>query len=211
MAAHDGRPVLLAGLALAAGLNSLSRPLLRHVFTRVICHSPASSLAFLPDDAIPTLTLPLDNSNLIEALMGTVAIPGVIEGVALPGAPAGCYRDGGLVDYHIDYPWPRQQGLTLFPHFTDRIIPGWFDKFLPWRHADPDRQASTILVSPSRRYLASLPGGKLPDRSDFKRHAADPAAREAIWRQATRESERLGDAFRELVATGRLGEVARPL
>ncbi|GGY24117.1 hypothetical protein [Paludibacterium paludis] len=211
LARSEKRPLLLGGLALAATLNSVSRPLIRHVFTRVLCHDPKSSLGFLPGDAIPTRTVELGRHNIAAALMGTVAIPGVLEGTALPGAPEGVYRDGGLTDYHIDFPYVRQPGIALYPHFTDRIVPGWFDKFLPWRKADAGRQANTLLVCPSREYLARLPGGKLPDRSDFQRYGTDHAARRKAWREATRESERLGDAFLELVGSGRLADVAVPL
>ena len=100
------------------------------------------------------------------------------------------------------------------PDFVKRVtamVPGWFDKFLPWRHADAARQARTILIAPSRAYLQHLPQGKLPDRSDFKSFAGHDQQRRQYWRQATAESQRLGDAFCELVASGRIAAVARPL
>ncbi|MDN0084030.1 hypothetical protein QU487_14925 [Crenobacter sp. SG2305] len=206
--ASEGRLPQLGGLVLAASLNAASRRLIRFAFSRVLCHHPASMLTFAPDDGLPTERVLLDSGNLRAALMGTVAIPLALAGVTLPGAAEGRFRDGGLADYHIDYPFARRDGITLYPHFTDRIVPGWFDKFLPWRSHDTDNQCNTVLVSPSREYLAKLPLGRLPDRGDFKRFAGRDAERIKAWRQSTAESQRLGDAFLELVEKQRLGEVA---
>ncbi|MCW3481919.1 hypothetical protein OL229_20550 [Neisseriaceae bacterium JH1-16] len=209
--ASEQRLVQLGGLALAASLNAASRRLTRHAFSRVLCHHPASALDFVPDDGLPTERVVLDAANLRAALMGTVAIPLVLSGVDLPGAPTGRFRDGGLTDYHIDFPFARRDGITLYPHFTERIVPGWFDKFLPWRRHNEANQHNTVLIAPSREYLARLPLGRLPDRGDFKRFAGRDAERIKAWWQSTAESQRLGDAFLELVEKQRLGDVASPL
>jgi len=206
--ASEDRLTQLGGLALAASLNAASRRLTRFVFSRVLCHHPESRLEFAPDDGLPTERVILDSANLRAALMGTVAIPLVLSGVALPGTAEGLFRDGGLTDYHIDYPFARRDGITLYPHFTDRIVPGWFDKFLPWRRHSEANQRNTVLIAPSRDYLARLPLGRLPDRGDFKRFASRDAERIKAWRQSTAESQRLGDALLELIEKQRLGEVA---
>jgi len=91
------------------------------------------------------------------------------------------------------------------------VIPGWFDKTLPWRRGNPGYLQDVLLVAPSPEYLAALPDRKLPDRKDFKVYAGDDAGREAAWRRAIAESDRLGDSFLELVETGRLADVVRPL
>lgn len=177
----------------------------------MICHDPRSRLDFLPDDGIPTRTLPLTEANLAAALMATAAIPGVIAPVELPELPGRLLRDGGLTDYHVDLPFAGGPDLVLYPHFTERIIPGWFDKWLPWRNADPDRQANTVVIAPSPAYLAGLSLGKLPSRADFKRFYGQDAERQRLWRQASAESERLGDAFLQLVDSGEIAAVVRPL
>ena len=71
----------------------------------------------------------------------------------IPDAPQGSYRDGGLIDYHIDLPF-ESQGIVLYPHFTDSITPGWFDNCL---NVAPilKNQARTLLLSPSQDYLQS--------------------------------------------------------
>jgi hypothetical protein len=103
----------------------------------------------------------------------------VMEGVRdLPGAGVGTFRDGGLLDYHLDLPYSGDD-IVLYPHFTDRVIPGWFDKTLPWRRACPvERLQNVLLLAPSKEYLARLPYGKLPDRNDFKRFMGDAPSRQ---------------------------------
>ncbi len=67
-----------------------------------------------------------------------------------------------------------------------------------------------MLLSPNPAWVKTLPGGKLPDRQDFKTFAEDDAGRMRRWRQALAESQRLADEFAELVQGGR-GLQALPL
>jgi hypothetical protein len=46
--------------------------------------------------------------------------------------------------------------------------------------------------------VATLPGGKIPDRSDFKAFGDDHDARERAWTRATVESGRLAEDFEAL-------------
>ena len=103
---------------------------------------------------------------------------------------------------HVLVGQDQVDGVVLSPHFTDKGIPGWFDKSLPWRRADRERLQDVLLLAPSAEYLAGLPHGKLPDRSDFKRYATDLAGRMAVWRRAVAESERLADDLAVAVAAG---------
>jgi len=128
----------------------------------------------------------------------------------IPGVSAGVFRDGGLLDYHLDLPY-QADGIVLYPHFTDRVIPGWFDKSLPWRKANAEQLQDVLLISPSREYLSQLPHGKLPDRSDFKRYLGNDQGREDYWRQAMAESRRLGDEFLELADSGDIAGRLQPL
>ncbi|RJG14588.1 patatin-like phospholipase family protein [Pseudomonas cavernicola] len=202
--AHDRRGALGLGLSSVIGNNLLGRPRLAKHFERVILHDARlpPPLAALND--FPSRYLHLDTSNLRHALLASGSIPMVMEGVRdIPGAGAGTYRDGGLLDYHLDLPYSGSD-VVLYPHFTDKVIPGWFDKGLPWRRADITRLQNVLLLAPSREYLARLPHGKLPDRKDFSRYLGDDAGRERYWHKAMDESRRLGDEFLELVDNDRL-------
>lgn len=196
----------LAGLAAAAIANGVRRSQLRHFFSRTVFHdvrekcpvfnAAAEQSAEINFDRFHTDHIPLTKQNLSSALLASGSIPLVLEGVTnIPGAPVGTYWDGGIIDYHIHWPYHRAKGLVLYPHFTDKIIPGWLDKSLPWRKAKGEWLDNVILISPSADYLARLPFGKLPDRSDFKKFIDDPTARMRYWKFAVSESQRLGDEF----------------
>lgn len=208
---HDTRSRLGLGLSGVIGANLLGRRHLKRYFERVILHDPRQRppLADLID--FPSAHVSLDTGNLRAALMASGAIPWVMQGVRdIPGASLGVYRDGGLLDYHLDLPY-QAPGVVLYPHFLDRVVPGWFDKSLPWRRGNLEQLKNVLLMSPSRDYLARLPFGKLPDRRDFTRFVADDAGRQRYWRTAMAESQRLGDEFLELADSGRLHERIKPL
>ena len=59
-----------------------------------------------------------------------------------------------------------------------------------------------IVLAPDPEWVATLPNGKLPDRTDFTRYAHDLKGRIAVWQTAVAESERIRDEFAEWVATG---------
>lgn len=204
--AKDSRHALGLGLTTAIGNNLLSRSRLAKHFERLIVHDPrqAPPLHALAD--FPSRFAELSAQNLKPALLASGSIPMVMQAVPeIAGLGAGTYRDGGLLDYHLDLPF-NGADVVLYPHFTDQVIPGWFDKGLPWRRADAARMQDVLLLAPSPEYLARLPHGKLPDRTDFKRYRGNDLGRERYWRQAMSESQRLGDEFLQLVDNQRLAE-----
>ena len=187
---------LLASVAAIVGSNALSRKNNRWFMQRVISQ-PAHEQQFWVEDEFTTHYHTLNQENILSWLMASASIPGVMNAVKdIPNAN-GSYRDGGLIDYHIDLPF-NSQGIVLYPHFTDTITPGWFDKIIK-RRANPHHQARTLLLSPSAEYLSSLPLGRLPDRKDFSLKGLDQATRIKYWQQTVSESQRLGDAFLELL------------
>ena len=215
-----------AGFAMAALANAMGRPHLRHFLDRVwfyadqqIGNAPESraSTGFPADgqeifDRFHTHYVKLNEKNFGDALIASGSIPLVLEGVAqIADAPRGTYWDGGIIDYHLHLPYHRTPGLVLYPHFTDKIVPGWLDKMLPWRKATGPWLDNMILISPTREYLDSLPHRKLPDRNDFKRFADDYEGRLRYWRQAMAMSAQLRDEFAELVASGRIADAVLPL
>ncbi len=206
-----------AGFAMAALANAVGRPHLRHFLDRTWFHAgtgePDSGIGFQGSwDKFHTHHVALTSENFGDALIASGSIPLVLKGVQkIAGAPAGTYWDGGIIDYHLHLPYPRTPGLVLYPHFTNRIVPGWLDKALPWRKASGAWLDNVILISPSRAYLDRLPLKKLPDRNDFKRFVDDYEGRLRYWRFAMEESGRLRDEFAEMVVSGTIGACAVPI
>lgn len=203
---HDHKRALGLGLSSVIGNNLLARSRLGRHFERVILHDSrlAPPLKALTD--FRSHFHPLEVGNLRQALLASGSIPMVMQAIRdIPGVGPGTYRDGGLLDYHLDLPY-ECDGIVLYPHFTNRIIPGWFDKALPWRRGNGEQLQDVLLLAPSPEYLSRLPHGKLPDRKDFSRYLGDDQGRERYWRKAMAESLRMGDEFLELVENGRLAE-----
>ncbi len=189
---------LLASVAGIIGSNALARKHNRLFMQRVISQ-PEMGTQFKVHDEFTTHYQSLNLNNVISWLMASASIPGVMAAIRdIPDAPKGSYRDGGLIDYHLDLPF-QSQGIVLYPHFSDSITPGWFDKMLKKRKASPENQARTLLLSPSAEYLHSLPLGRLPDRKDFTLKGLDQKQRIQMWNQSVAESQRLGDEFLEMV------------
>ena len=86
-------------------------------------------------------------------------------------------------------------------------MPGYFDKAFAFRRTRGLRR--TVLLAPSDAFVASLPYGKIPDRKDFA--ALGESERRAAWRTVVARSKELGEAFAELVESGAIARVARPL
>ena len=161
------------------------------------------------DDLFPTEKIQLTEKNIRDAVLASGSIPLVMRGVRdIPGAPPGFYRDGGIIDYHIDIPFENIEDnkFVLFPHYLDRIVPGWFDKHLPWRRSNEKNIENVVLLCPSREFVEKLPYGKIPDRSDFPRFKGDDKARIKFWKKVVSEARRLGDEFFEITDGGKIGD-----
>lgn len=210
IAAASRKGPLLASLVGIVASNLVNRRALRWWMERGLFYPDGSPLPLKTLTDFTSHDYPLNSDNVRDVLMASASIPTVLEGVSHISNAPGCWRDGGLLDYHLDLPW-RTDGIVLYPHFTNRITPGWFDKPLTWRQADSHRQRRTLLVAPSDSFLARLPNGKLPDRTDFVRYENNDAAREKDWRTAIAESDRLGDAWLELLEKQQLPAQLAPL
>lgn len=197
--AGTAQPALLAAAMGAAAIgNSLHRRLLNLAFQRVVFHSGVRSAPQLGFTDFETVYTPLRPATVPLALHASGSIPFVLRGERdIAGAPAGQYWDGGIIDYHFDLRQYRGDGLMLYPHFRADIIPGWFDKFLPWRQTGISRLDNLVLLCPSREFVASLPRGKIPDRSDFKRFEQN--ARIGYWRECMERSRALAEEFAALL------------
>jgi hypothetical protein len=202
-AASARRLLLAASLGAAAAANLLSRRTLGLQMRRVVFHSAGDATPFAHLADLPTTHLRLTRENLRAALLASGSIPLLLEGVTVPGgAPGRVYWDGGVVDYHLDLDFGAGAGLVLYPHFFAHVVPGWFDKSLPWRRARAGNFRRALLIAPSDAFVASLPGGKIPDRRDF--YTMPEPERFRRWQAVVDASERLGEELRELVQTGEI-------
>lgn len=191
------------GLFLAFIGNLIARQSLGRHFDRAVFHS-GDKVAFSDQwTGFNRLDIPLRPEALTDAVMASGSIPAVIDAIRdIPGAPPGDYRDGGIIDYHFDIPFRSQDGVFLYPHFYDHLVPGWFDKRLG-RRAGPDVLDQMVLLTPSDDFLARLPDGQRTDRKDFMTFP-DPV-RQSRWRTVVRETEALADDFETLLSDhGRL-------
>lgn len=184
---------LIASLTLAAAANAMKRQLLGKFYQRLLFQHPASP-AMLPQSLdLPSSRQPLTTENLTQALLATGAIPLVIDPVLeIAGAGKGHFVDGGITDYHFDWPF-QSEGLIVYPHFYPHLSPGWFDKNLPWRQRKSAPSQQMVLISPSAAWIKSLPYGKIPDRTDFSR--LSDTQRIEYWYEVTERSFELSDAL----------------
>lgn len=207
----DHKFALYSSLLGIIGSNAISRDHLNKFMQRVICQPTDFPQFKIQDDAFKTHYINFNTDNVADWLMASGSIPAVTPAVKnIADAPKGAYRDGGLIDYHIDLPF-ESKGIVLYPHFTDSITPGWFDKMFKSRRANPQNQARTLLISPSQDYLNSLPLGRLPDRKDFVLKGLSDAERKKLWTQSVAESQRMGDEFLELLEKQNFAEVMQGL
>jgi hypothetical protein len=211
LAASENPALRAAGLYAIMAQNLISRKLIGLSLERVVFHDHRQDPPFTGSDGIPTRRVHLSPANFRDALLASGSIPMVMKGVHnIPGAPRGVYLDGGVVDYHIDLPFDLDsRSIVLMPHYIDRIIPGWLDKKLKWRK--PVYGKNTLLVAPSPAFVKSLPGEKIPDRTDFNTYFGRDKERIAIWKKATEACRRLGEEFMELVASGNIRDVVQPM
>jgi hypothetical protein len=208
LAASGRRSLLLASMALAVAGNMASRRTLSWQMRRWIFHSAGTHTPFAHLADLPTRHAALTRENLRDVLLASGAIPLILEGVRIPGTVGGMHWDGGVLDYHLDLDFGRGEGLVLYPHFYSHVVPGWFDKSLSWRRARATNFRRALLIAPSDEFVASLPGGKIPDRRDF--YSMPEAERMRRWQAVVDASEPLGDELRELVETGRVAGRIEP-
>lgn len=208
---QEGRPALVPAMIMAASANAVSRKTLKHFFTRTLFYDPRTTPPFFNMDQFPLQRAELTARNLSSALMASGSIPLVMEGVVDPaGAQPGMYRDGGMIDYHLDLPFGTQ-GIVLYPHFRARITPGWLDKMLPWRKPEAGNMEQVVLLCPSEDFINRLPGKRIPDREDFVFFRGRDQERFRTWEKVIETTRILGDEFLELAQGDGIRKRVRPL
>ena len=175
---------------------------LERVVFSTAANGGAAALPFATAD-YRTRQVALDDTNFNAALQASCSIPFVLQAVHdIPGAPPGAYWDGGITDYHLHLNYDAQmpRGLVLYPHFQKAVVPGWLDKGLKWRHGATRFLDNTVVLAPDPQWITQLPGGKLPDRTDFPRFGTDLQARMKAWNAAVSASRQLADEFAQWLA-----------
>ena len=198
---REGRLRTPAGYLGAFVANAASRRALGGWLERVVFGDPRDALPF-PLHDYRSRHCALDPDNLAPAILASCSIPFWLDAVHdVPGGPRGAYWDGGITDYHLHLDYAAMDdGLVLYPHFQRHVVPGWLDKAWKRRHRASALLDNVVVLAPAPAWVATLPGGKLPDRADFKAFGDDLPGRMAAWRRAVAESQRLADEFAELVA-----------
>ncbi|GJM13544.1 MAG: hypothetical protein DHS20C12_19470 [Pseudohongiella sp.] len=185
----------------SAVLNTASRKTLSLFFERTIFSNMGQLSPFADARDLKTVHVDLVEENLMDAMMASGSIPFVLNGVRdIHGAKKGMYWDGGITDYHFDFPFHSGSDLVLYPHFSSTVIPGWFDKRVPWRRVNPKHFENVVLVVPSADFVSKLPYGKIPDRTDFE--TLDSSSRLSYWSTVLEQSRQLADDFAALVEGG---------
>jgi hypothetical protein len=211
--ADDRKMPIALGLIGAVWANAVSRRFLKYFFRQTLFSDGRTCPPFKHMSRSRVSHANLTGDNLKAALLASGSIPYVMQGIRnIPGAPTGTYRDGGAVDYHLDVPYGlKGRGIVLFPHYTDRIVPGWLDKKLPWRKPSPANMADVVLVAPGPEFVSRLPLGKISDRNDFYRFAGDDRGRFDTWQKVADAGRVLAEDFMEAVASGSIRKRVRPL
>ncbi|MDA8020795.1 MAG: patatin-like phospholipase family protein [Thermoanaerobaculia bacterium] len=203
------RPLLAAWLAGAAAANLVSPRALGAFVERVLFHSAPDRFT----GEVRGRVEPLTDTAFRQVLLASASVPMALEAVDTPrGAPQGQYLDGGVTDYHLAtrYLVADDDRIVLLPHYRERIAPGWFDKHLR-RSAPPGLLRNVLQIFPDPSWVASLPGGRVPDRRDFYELVDVPEARLARWNEVVALSERLGQALLSDLQSGTWADRLEPL
>jgi hypothetical protein len=184
--------------------KNLSQRLQRIVFTNSI------KTDFIKPDDFRTKYITLNHQNIHEAVRSSGTLPMYMHPVENIQGVKGMLWDGALIDYHIGLDY-NNSGLILYPHFSDNLIEGWFDKFLPYRKFSSMVIDKMILISPSSKFIQSLPDAKIPDRTDFSTYMNKNRYRIENWYKASDQSKEIAHEFHELWTSGQLYDEIKSL
>ena len=196
-------------LGIGALANAFARRHMNIAFERSVFSSSDHLPYYHGTDDLTTYPYPLTPDNIVSALHASGAIPFVMNGVYhIDEAKNGAYWDGGITDYHMAFPFKAKDQFVILPHFTPKILAGWFDKKLPWtRIASTENMSDVIVVCPSEEYIASLPKGMIAQMQDFYDFGPDQEGRIRYWNEICSRSLELAEDLRQLITSGKIADV----
>lgn len=208
----ENKAILGAGLLMSFLTNAISRKALGLYFERALFHAGDELPPFSKMNDFPIQNYKLTPNNFKKALLSSGSIPLIMQGINNIEGIDGMFRDGGIVDYHLDIPFlPKDDDdLVLYPHFYSHIIPGWFDKHLN-RKARGENLDNLVLIAPSNEFVESLPYQKIPDRNDFKAFQNNDAQRVKFWKKTVELSQSLGEGLYEMIENQSISKQVKPL
>jgi len=181
--------------------NIISRKTLARSLNRVV-FTNSSQKNFIKEDHFKTQHIQLNNQNINDAVRSSGTLPMYMHPVENINGVDGMLWDGALIDYHIGLDY--NEGLILYPHFSDQLIEGWFDKFLKYRKFSSEVLNKMIIISPSKKFIESLPDAKIPDRDDFSTYIDNNALRIEKWHNISYRSKEIAEEFHYLWTSGKL-------
>ena len=200
----------MVSLFKACLLNAVDRRLLGRSYQRAIFsrfpHPDGSPLS-QAWDAIPSISVALSPQNFLPGLLATGSIPTVLSGVsAIVGSAPGHHFDGGLVDYHFEI---EATGPVLYPHFSSDPVPGWLDRFPPYRKIRQEARSQLCIVMPTDEMVARYAAHTYPSRDHFKFFSNDERIR--MWQSTVKENQLLEKELNLCLESGDLARISEPL
>lgn len=226
LTASDNKLLQGAGLLSSILLNKIDRKLLSKQYQRYIFRNPSSNLVIKDPYRFNNSYQDLTIDNIKDALLASGSIPMIMSKVSdISGANKGAYRDGGIIDYHFDLSLTntrtrenelteiteiteinknnldtgdslKAKNLVLYPHFSNTVKAGWFDKNSK-RKVLAKSYENTVLLAPSKTFIKSLPYSKIPDRTDFTNMRA--STRINYWEKVLEQTTQLAECFDEFI------------
>jgi hypothetical protein len=203
-AASENKRIQGLSLLVSAAGNAISQRAMDLFYERVIFYSGPTSPRFL--SGFRGRGVKLTAGNLRQVALATGSLPYIMAGVKdIHDAPRGAYRDGGLTDYQLNQDYlPGPDAVTLFFHYQERVVPGWFDKPLSWKKPRAGVLDRVLQVFPGEDFVRMLPDGRLPDRQDFTTFVDNPSERIRRWDEVSTLSDLIGEEFLESVESSKI-------
>jgi len=180
--------------------NLISRKRMNRYLERNVFSSQGPPPLDLARDIITTTQYhPLTVDNGLSVITASGSIPTVISpqiGITGEGHQ---HWDGALTDYHFGVPWKLNDGIILYTHYQPRIVPGWLDKYVPWRKFPKEWLDRMVMFYPTKSFVEALPNKVIPNRKDFKIYFQKDDIRIKNWYEAVELSKGLLFDFKQYI------------